>query len=84
MFIFLVGGVFTVDVVVVLWFGVVLVTALSIVGGYGLGKRLFGWQAAFLAALLMALNPFHVALCGPAVKLPSTRVRTNRPVTSCT
>ncbi|MDM8528194.1 glycosyltransferase family 39 protein [Anaerolineales bacterium HSG24] len=43
-------------------FGVVLVTALSIVVVYGLSKRLFGWQAAFLAALLMALNPFHVAL----------------------
>jgi len=43
-------------------FGVVFITALSIVAMYGLTRRLFNEAIAFMAALLMALNPFHIAL----------------------
>ncbi len=52
------------DASFIVWerFGVILITSLSIVVMYGLIDRLFGSRIALLAALLLALNPFHIAL----------------------
>ncbi len=52
------------DASFIVWerFGVVLITSLSIAIMYGLVGRLFGTQIALLTALLLALNPFHIAL----------------------
>jgi len=40
----------------------VLLSIISIVAIYALARRLFGWRAALLAGLLLALDPFHLGL----------------------
>jgi len=40
----------------------VLLNAACIAGIYSLARRLFGWKSALLAGLLLALDPFHLAL----------------------
>jgi 4-amino-4-deoxy-L-arabinose transferase-like glycosyltransferase len=40
----------------------VLLSAVCIAGIYSLARRLFGWRVAVLAGLLLALDPFHLAL----------------------
>ena len=42
--------------------GTVLIVSLWVVAVYWLGRRLFGGPIAFVAALLIALSPFHIAL----------------------
>jgi hypothetical protein len=41
--------------------GVVLITSLGVVAFYWLARRLFGGPVALVAAVLLALNPFHIA-----------------------
>ncbi len=43
-------------------FGVVLVTSLAVVAVYWLARRLFGSSIALIGSLLLALDPFHIAL----------------------
>ncbi|MBI1879689.1 MAG: glycosyltransferase family 39 protein, partial [Chloroflexi bacterium] len=42
--------------------GTVLITSLAVVAFYWLARRLFGASIALLGAVLLALDPFHIAL----------------------
>jgi hypothetical protein len=42
--------------------GTILITAFWVVAVYWLARRLFGAQIALIGALLLALDPFHIAL----------------------
>ncbi len=43
-------------------FGTVLITSIAVVAAYWLFRRLFGAHIALVAAVIIALDPFHIAL----------------------